>query len=344
MLAIAEAYYRRHLMRRRARFSAHPARVGYTHVISVGNLTVGGTGKTPTVQWLARGLQREGHRVAVVARGYRGKLSNEGAVVSDTEQVFLDAAAAGDEPLLHARALPGIPVLIGRDRLMTARLAHDRFKVDTIILDDAFGYWSLARDFELVLLDARRPFDNGHLLPRGRLREEPAALSRANAVLLTRSDLASEAELGATREAVTRYTRAPVFLATHTPASLMDVATGERLPLDLLKGAQVGALSALADNAAFKRTLESCGATVVQHVSRGDHHAWTEREVQQAITQLGRQGARVVVTTGKDAVKIPSRTFPLQLLSLQIELRVENEAALLNQIREALKRDDVWSP
>ncbi|HEX8835164.1 MAG TPA: tetraacyldisaccharide 4'-kinase, partial [Abditibacteriaceae bacterium] len=256
MLRLAEQVYLRLLKRRQQKFGATPpTKIEGCRVVSVGNLTVGGTGKTPTVQWLAREMQNRGARVAVVARGYRGRKSDEGAVVSDGQNLLLNARDAGDEPLLHTRALPGVAVVIGRDRVKAAQRAANECGANSVVLDDAFGYYSLARDFDLVLMDARRPFDNGHLLPRGRLREPASALGRADAVLLTRCNMASAAQREDAQTEIARWTKAPVFQSSHAPVSLRDEATGETQLLDVLQGAKIGALSALADNAAFAQTL-----------------------------------------------------------------------------------------
>lgn len=335
MLALAEAVYRRHLTGRRARFSAAPQHLGVP-VISVGNLTLGGTGKTPAVQWLARELAKDA-KIGIVARGYRGSARGV-VIVSDGENILLDAATAGDEPLLHARALPGAIVTIGRDREAAARKAIE-LGAQLLILDDAFSYWSLHRDFELVLLDARRPFDNGHLLPRGRLREEPTQLKRAAAIVLTRSDLASPDELAITENAVRAYTAAPLFRACHTPSGLRRLPGHGVEALDQLQGAHVGVLSALADNAAFARSLELLGATVVRCCERRDHHAWREAEVQAALEGFAKAGASLAVTTGKDAVKLGERSWPLALYVLEIALEIEGGAQLLQSVRQALKID-----
>lgn len=336
MLALAEAVYRYHLRRRRARFSAAPLQLGVP-VISVGNLSLGGTGKTPAVQWLARSLEADlvGGKIGIVARGYRGS-ARDVAVVSDGQHVLLDAAVAGDEPVLHAKALPAAVVTIGRDRVAAARRAIES-GARLLILDDAFSYWSIARDFDLVLLDARRPFDNGHLLPRGRLREETAQLKRADAIVLTRADLASEMELATAEEGARAQAGGPIFQANHAPNALRPCCGGEAEPLELLRGARIGALSGLADNDAFERSLELMGATVVARCARRDHHAWKPGEVQAALGSFASAGAAFAVTTGKDAVKLGAGCWPLPLYVLDIALKVRDGEQLLQSIRRALK-------
>lgn len=327
MLSLAESLYHQLYQRRRRRFAGEPpARIEGCKVISVGNITTGGTGKTPMAQWLARRLQERGARVAVAARGYGGSLSRAGAVVSDDRTIFLDARQAGDEPLLHARALSGVPVVIGRDRVAAARRAVREFGANVVVLDDGFQYWSLARDLDIVLLDARRPLDNGHLLPRGRLREPPSALRRAQAIVLTRADRASEKQRGAARAQIARWTSAPICEACHAPAALRDEATGRTIALDTLRGARVCALSALADNGAFAATLRELGACVALHVARRDHHSWRASELQRAARRALAINAAAVVTTQKDAVKMeaawPHAASGAPLWSLAIELDI----------------------
>lgn len=340
-MGLAETVYHHLYMRRRRRFDPALSAQAATSIlpcktISIGNLTTGGTGKTPAVQWVARRLQVQGIHVAVVARGYGGRLSREGAVVSDGAAVLHSAHDVGDEPVLHARALPGIPVIIGRDRVVAARLAAERFGVQVVVLDDAFQYWSLHRDLNVVLMDARRPFDNGHLLPRGRLREPPAALERADVVLLTRADLASEEQRSAARAQIGRYTPAPIFEASHAPTALRDEVLGERMPLHL-EGMSVAAVSALADNEAFQATVQACGARIVAGLERRDHHHWQPRELQTFAREAERAGAQALITTEKDAVKIqPNWLPPLPFWSLCIELRLGSDEAAFQALVSAV--------
>jgi tetraacyldisaccharide 4'-kinase len=338
MLSAAEWIYAREMQRRRARWQNAPQKIEDCRLVSVGNLSVGGTGKTPAMQFLVRHFQGREKRVAIVARGYGGTLSRPGAIVSDGNRVLISAREAGDEPLLHARALPEIPVLIGRDRVAAARKARDEFGAQIVILDDAFQFWSLARDLDLVLLDVRRPLDNGHLLPRGRLREEPEALRRASGILLTRADAATPEQLSATRTLVEKYSTAPLWQASHAPQALRDERSGTVSNLEELRGRKVIAISALADNAQFFQTLRNCGASVAGHVARRDHHRWREGEVKSALALAQKQGA-ALVTTEKDAVKwLPGWIggSPVEVWSVQIALRLKNEVEFAAWLDAAL--------
>jgi len=333
LLNLAETLYHRALVKRRARFLNEAERVA-APVISVGNITSGGVGKTPAVQMIARWLQDQNLRVAVVARGYRGSLSKAGAVVSDGETIFKTAREAGDEPLLHARALPDAIVVIGQDRIRAAREAI-RLGAQIIVLDDAFQFWSLSRDFDLVLLDARRPFHNNHLLPRGHLREEPAALSRADAFLLTRADKATSQQIEAARALIAAHSSAPIWEARHVAVGLRDEATGARIELEILKDCPIGALSALADNGAFSDSLLHYGARVMEKTTRRDHHFWTESETRRAAQKARECGAQAMITTEKDAVKLRAQwTSPLPLWSLLIEMCVAEEDELRAQLEQ----------
>ena len=332
---LGERVYAYFLQRRRARFAvAH--QVSGVRVVSVGNLTLGGTGKTPCVQWLAARLRADGFRPAIVARGYGGKLSSAGAVVSDGQTIILDASAAGDEALLHARATK-LPVVIGRDRRVAVERARD-LGCDVVVLDDGFQYWSLSRDFDLLLLDARRPFDNGRLLPRGRLREEVSSMQRADAVILTRSDRASALQVLAAREAVAEYDL-PVFTARHAPqvlAACNGDAASEKSLSDLCE-MPVACVSAIADNAGFVREIEKQGARVVAHLARRDHHHWQAREIETFARLASERGARVLVTTAKDAVKIaPDWCVPCESWALQIAMEIDGEDELYQMVRAKL--------
>lgn len=309
-------------------------------IISIGNLTTGGTGKTPAVQWLARALQNQGLKVGIAARGYGGTASEKGALISKGKLPLLSAVKAGDEAVLHARNLPGAVVAVAKDRHLAVEMCAQN-GAEIVILDDGFQFWSLPRAFDFVLLDARAPFGNGHLLPRGRLREERAALKRASAILLTRCDRASQAKIDQARMEIGRCTFAPIFLSRHAPADLRDEKSGDILPLSFLKRREIKAFAGLADNAQFYQSLQNLGAAPIHRLKRerGDHHTWQARDFEwfenaPSINRFQADGfAKLpVVTTEKDAVKLDLAWFEAPLLSLRIALEIEAEATLLTGI------------
>lgn len=308
-------------------------------IVSVGNLTTGGTGKTPTTQWLARALQKRGVRVGVALRGYGGNLKEGGALVSDGEQTFLGPLVVGDEAALHARNLPGVVVTVAKDRHRATQLAL-QYGAQVVILDDGFQFWSLPRAFDLVLLDAKNPFGNGHLLPAGRLREEKTELGRADAVLLTRVERPSLEQLARTHAEIRELTDAPVFESWHRPKDFRVEETGEILPLSALKGKRVKAFAGLADNTQFYRMVRSLGASFINTLlrERGDHHQWKKRDFNWTVPDMTVMGANVerafaaTITTEKDAVKVDPTWFSPPLWSLRIALQLRDDETELEEL------------
>ena len=201
-------------------------------VISIGNLTVGGTGKTPMTIYLARNLQQSGKSVVVISRGYKGAAESGGGIVSDGRNLLLDADQAGDEPYLMACRLPGIPVVVGKNRFEAGMLAVREFQPEIIVLDDAYQHLKLKRDINIILLDHDRPFGNSHLLPRGILREPKAALMRASACILTRSPQAADQEVSDKRSEIKSVLpEIPVFRSFHDP-NFYQVERGHLTPLN----------------------------------------------------------------------------------------------------------------
>ena len=230
-------------------------------------------------QFLCRRLVSQGKRVAVLSRGHGGQ-SQSVRLVSGTEgRVLLPAEDAGDEPVLLALTLPGVPVLVGKDRRLSGREALRLFDLDVLVLDDGFQYWQLARDLDIVLLDARRPFDNGFPLPRGLLREPKRHLSRSKLVVATRSAVLSSAQRGKLTAAVAGLApNARLFFADHQASGLVpaDALSTPLLPLSHLSGMPVAAVSAIAQPQSFVDTLtRSTKANIVYQKAWADHHAIT---------------------------------------------------------------------
>lgn len=303
-------------------------------VVSVGNLSVGGTGKTPTAIYIARLALERGHRVAVLSRGYKGAAKKPVNVVSDGARVLLGPASCGDEPHMMALALPGVVVLTAKKRADAARLAVERFGADFIVLDDAFQHFQVARDINLLLLDATEPFGNGYLLPAGPLREPASAVTRATALLLTRFEENHDC-LSALEQLRRAWPDKPIFTARHAPAGLTSLFYREEKPLEYLRGKRVAAFCALARPEQFIRQVESLGAEVVRFKKWKDHYSPRKSDILELAAKIDQAGAELAVTTAKDAVKLggwkPEEWgVPMEVCALNIKLeptRGEDEFA-----------------
>jgi tetraacyldisaccharide 4'-kinase len=306
-------------------------------VIAIGNLTYGGTGKTPVVEKFARALQDQGRTVAILSRGYRSKpppLSKRLAdrimfrqdstpprVVSDGKSLLLDSETAGDEPYMLASNLKDVVVLVDKDRVKSGRYAIEKFGCDTLLLDDAFQYWKLrGRRQDIVLVDCQQPFGNEHLQPRGTLREPPSRLARANYIFLTKSDGKTEA----LRERISAYNpTAGIVECVHHPLYFEDVFTGQRHGLDLIKGRRVASLSGIAQPGSFEQSLSTLGATVVYSKRFTDHHRFTQQELINAINRSKKRQAECVITTQKDAVRFPKiDRRDLAIYFVRVEIKI----------------------
>lgn len=309
-------------------------------ILSVGNLTVGGTGKTPMTQWLCRQLIVRGRRVGILSRGHGGTAAGA-RVVSDGDAIFANAADAGDEPVLLARSLPGVPVLTGKDRRLSGRAALRQFSLDVLLLDDGFQYWQLKRDLDVVLLDAIRPFDNGYALPRGLLREPKRHLRRAGVVVITRSNrLASDIRQALIAQVALLAPAARVFFASHRATELLPVndidATAK--PVNWLSGRRIVALCGIAQPRSFLAILSEAGAIAERELIYADHAAYTAADVRKAEIAVRQTGAEALVMTEKDAVKWPGIADGFPASALRIEMKVENEVEMIDLIAERLFR------
>lgn len=300
-------------------------------VISVGNITVGGTGKTPVVEAFARELQRAGRKVAILSRGYRKKelawyarifreQIDPPRVVSDGHHVLLDSEMGGDEPYMLAVNLPGVVVLVDRNRVKSGRHAVRKFGCDTLVLDDGFQYQKLKHRLELVLVDRTNPFGNGNLLPRGILREPVRNLRRANFVFITKSDGQTE-ELRRQIEAL--RPGAEIIECRHEPRCLRNAFSNERNPLSMLQGLPVMALSGIAAPQSFESSLRAMGARVIECERFADHHRYSQQEILDAVNRADEIGAKAIITTEKDAVRLPrleNPAIPIFYLRVDIEI------------------------
>ena len=312
MLGAREWLYRRGVLR---------ARDVPAVVVSIGNLTVGGTGKTPAAELAAVTLTSLGRRPAIVSRGYRRR-SRGVQIVADTASIRLDPDEAGDEPFLLARRLPGVPVVVGANRHEAASLAVERFGVDAVVLDDGFQHRTLKKHLEIVMVRGRTPWGNGHMLPRGPLREPLSALARADLVVATGAgDSDDEA---AVRESVARYApRIPVLTATYTPARCWRAGRMETVALERLAGLRVLAFAGVASPESFARTLRDLGVIIEDVVTFDDHHWYSRADLTDLATRAERAGVDALVTTEKDWVRLrglPLPARPVHVLSVTLDL------------------------
>jgi len=264
-------------------------------VISVGNLTLGGTGKTPTVALLARYFIGKGKRVAVLSRGYGGSAGGAIRVVADGRSVLLSPEEAGDEPYLLASSIPGLLLVIGADRYQAGLLAQERFDPDIFILDDGFQHQRLQRDLNLLLLDGQHPFGNGHTLPAGLLREPKSALQRADLVICTRC---------ATDQVPRLPVNVPVCAAAHRLTGVVQLAGGALQPFGALQGRKGLAFAGIADPPAFFSALQENGLLLAATFALTDHARYGETEIAALLRQKSACGADYLITTAKDAVKL----------------------------------------
>jgi tetraacyldisaccharide 4'-kinase len=322
-LAVIDAAYRLRLMR------SH--RLPAT-VIGIGNLTWGGTGKTPFLIHLAKALERDGRRVAVLTRGY-GK----------------------DEVLLMTQRLHPIPILVGADRRATGLAAVRQYAADTLLLDDGYQQWRIKKDLEILVADGLAPYGNGHLIPRGTLREPPQAAARADLVILKRFPHMDPGKLEESEAAIRRFNRkAAIFWMAYRPIRLWDWVSGKEESMDGLKGCRVATLCGLAQPSHFEETVRSIvGVEPALRIRVRDHHEYTTGEMIRFLARCHRNEIHTLITTAKDAVRIPRELVErvgqdlngISLLVLEIVLEFNpDESQLLHRIRTVLARQRLERP
>jgi tetraacyldisaccharide 4'-kinase len=313
-------------------------------VISIGNLTVGGTGKTPVVEKFARALQNGGRRVAILSRGYKSvdtrkkrgwlaKLTRRGInnpprVVSDGKRILLDSAISGDEPYMLASNLKGVAVVVDKDRVKGGLYAIKKLRADTLLLDDGLQYLHLKHRLDIVLVDRQAPFGNEYLLPRGTLREPPQNLRRANYIFITKcSDEPNDRLI----DRIRKYNRtAEIIECAHRPLYLRHIYKDERLPLDYLQGLYVGSICGIAAPESFENGLRSLGARIELSRKFADHHRYTETELHSFLQRCVKRDVSALITTEKDAVRFPLiNPLPLPVYYLRVEI-------------EILRGDETW--
>ena len=313
-------------------------------VISVGNLTVGGTGKTPVVEMFARTLQDRGRRVAILSRGYKSKRPpllrrlqrkwlglerSEPRTVHDGTRVLLDSRLAGDEPYMLAKSLGDVIVLVDKDRVRAAKFAVKKYRCDTLILDDGMQYLTLQHRLDVCLIDAQAPFGNEFLLPRGTLREPPRNLQRAHYIFITKSPpRGNEALIARLR----KYNRTAEIIQTRHEALYLQnlYDSGDRRSLDFLEGQYIAAISGIARPESFEEKLTALGAKLEITKRFADHHRFTDEELGEFSNRCARRDLDAIITTEKDSVRFPAHfeglKVPVYYLRVEIGI-LEGQAS-----------------
>ncbi len=289
-------------------------------VISIGNITLGGTGKTPAVISVAKSLARSQKHPMVVSRGYGRKKESEVLAVSDGRSLLVNARRGGDEPVLIASRLPGIPVLVGSDRYQAALHGLRKFHANIVVLDDGFQHRRLRRTVDIVLVDATDPFGNGKLFPAGILREPITALKRAQAILITRSDQKVNSE--ELRTKIRRITSAPIFTSYHQPIDLVECSTGDVKSLAALRGARTFVFSGIARPSSFTALLSSLGANIVVKSAYPDHYEYRKSDLAAIYEKAADARVNMIVTTEKDMVRFADLQAD-GIWALRIELAIQ---------------------
>ncbi len=342
-LAAAEAGYWAGVQVREWTFSMRLRRIRRLPcpVVSVGNLTVGGTGKTPCAIALAQWLQARGHAVGILLRGY-GRHGSGITVAADTREGRARWEMVGDEAILLARRLPDVPVVVGADRFQAGQEALRRFRLNVLLLDDGFQHRQLHRDLDLVLVDATDPFGGGRLLPRGRLREPVFGLRRAQAIILNRADQASDLP-GLQRCLEQIVPGTAQILARHRPSRLTDLAGGEERSPGTLMGQRLLAVSGIANPEGFHRTLTDLGAVPAGTLAFPDHHAYGPADIARMGRAAEETRADLIVTTEKDAIRLSAwgedglTRLPVLVLCVDLEILEGADAldAILRRVVQA---------
>ncbi len=313
-------------------------------VISIGNITTGGTGKTPVVDKFTRMLKAAGKKVVIISRGYGGSVKGP-AIVSDGKEIKLDVDEAGDEVYMLARQLPDIPVVIGKDRYQAGQLVLKEFNPDIILLDDGFQHRQLGRDLDIVVINALEPYGNNHLLPRGFLREPLSAFKRADIFIISKSDQVSREKLKKIENKLrTNNQQAGIFTSCHRPLFLRPLTSEDKdtFPLAEIKGKKIMALSAIGSPDSFLQSLESLEAEVIKAITYPDHYSYREKDLMDIAVQAQLNEVEWVVTTEKDAVKFTDEMLAqfhklnVGIFALRIELELTgdgDEGVILNLLK-----------
>ena len=344
-LSLLETIYGKGVLRKYKKVSENVVTINIP-VISVGNITAGGTGKTPFIIEIAEEIKKKGYHPAVLSRGYKSALEDKGGIVSDGKNILVTPEMAGDEPYMMALQLPGIPVLVGKDRIASAEKAAE-FRTDILLLDDGFQYWEMKHDLEIVLIDCTNPFGYDHMIPRGLLREPLEGLKRADIFILTKSNQVSDEIRKEIRERLYLYNPgSPILESEHEPSRLILFNNWKKQniqnEMDKRKGAKAFLLSGIGNPDAFANTVKDAGLYPAGDMFLEDHHSYVGEDIKKAIQKANDIKADMIVVTEKDAVKMLSlqeavtSEIPVYVLCITINYSEEDREKLQNLWRKLL--------
>ena len=313
-------------------------------VISIGNITVGGTGKTPVTEMFAKALRKGGRRVAILSRGYkkkkRGRLvSRVPIIVSDSKKIYLNSDEAGDEPYMLAKNLDGVSVLVDKNRLHSGEYALKKMGADTLLLDDGFQYLRIGRQYDIVLIDCTNPFGFNRLLPRGLLREPLTSLRRADYIFITKREKMDSVE--DLKKNILKYNPSVEILeCMHDPQYFQELSSKEKFSLSFIKNKKIAALSAIADPEGFEDTLRRLGADIEITKRFIDHHRFSKKEIRSVVEDAQNADLDLIVTTEKDAVRMPLiGEQRIRMVYLRVEIKIVHGASDFNDFVSSLCYD-----
>ena len=332
----------RRALYRAGRFRVHD--IG-APVISVGNLTTGGTGKTPLVEWIATYLAQHGKRVCILTRGYGRSSAGTRVIVSDGNEIIADATQAGDEPLLLAENLKGLAAVISdADRVSAARWAVENFQSDVFVLDDGFQHLRVARNLNILTIDATNPWGNGKLLPAGILREAPAELAHADCIVITRADDPDRTE-ELQHEIAAHNNVRPVFSSQMKLSGLRAVQPSEQvIDAEEIRASKIAAFCGLGNPESFFSLLRHGSYQLAHTQIFRDHHRYTQTDIDRVVRDSVARGASALLTTAKDEVKLRSLKFELPCFAADIVIEIEKQEKLMELIGKAATAPSVQGP
>lgn len=290
-------------------------RVDGVEIICIGNITAGGTGKTPAVQWLAKKSILQNRKTAILSRGYNGKRKEDPMIVRDEEKIYASALESGDETYLHALNL-NIPIAVSRNRYLGARLLKEKYDVDMIIMDDGYQHRKLYRDKNILLIDATNPFGGGYLLPKGRLRESLKCIKRADEIIISKTNYVTKEEVNSIINKLEKYNR-PIFLAEHKGEYFYNQKS-EKFDFDIIRGKKVLLFSSIASPENFKKSIQKLEPGLLEEIKFSDHHTYSNTEIDEIIRES--KDYDFIITTEKDIVKINKNIENMLILKISFKI------------------------